>query len=98
MACIHYNEDKGFLGWRMTFRPFPKDNPVKFEDSADRTKSEAMNAWLETDEAKGFYLTRTTLPDDAQQDEFGNRWSERAIYVFTFTDADTAFAFKMRFG
>lgn len=64
---------------------------------SDRRKSPSQNpeirAWLSEDEAQGTYMY-TDLKDPEPFGD-GHKW-DKGVYFFT--DPDTAFAFKVRFG
>ncbi|RYD67776.1 MAG: hypothetical protein EOP83_02095 [Verrucomicrobiaceae bacterium] len=102
MPCKHFAEK----GWRWFFTAtMPhKDGHgiVWFKGEEGKKMIEEIEAWLETDEAQGLYTCETTWPaeEDQRIDHNGVRYCKFNDIGKTwwFTDQNTAFAFKLRFG
>jgi hypothetical protein len=104
MPCRHWNERRFYHGfsrnpavWKPVWLArIPNIKGLRwFKKSIAETN--AATEWLHTNpDTCGFYWCETTWPDWAKPGE-GVHMSEVG-HTFMFTDADTAFAFKMRFG
>lgn len=99
---VHYHERPW---WKKVFTPSyvpRKSHFVRVMPWTDRqTMLSEFGHWLTSDTGQGYYWTDTAYPDTPDADNGTGTVGyhmESLGWIFHFTDANTAFAFKMRFG
>lgn len=88
MACLHFH----FRRWWQHFRRMPTGNSVVIWDRST-AKFVEMTEWMKSEQATGLYVCDSEWPPGKKAchiSEIGMR--------YLFSDEQTAFVFKMRFG
>ncbi|RYD67777.1 MAG: hypothetical protein EOP83_02100 [Verrucomicrobiaceae bacterium] len=88
MPCIEWTS----RGWKKLLVPKPRI-VMEWPIGSFRAEKEAVYEWLNSDEAAGYFCDTSRWPPPGQTVYLSN-----IMHVWRFSDPNTAFMFKMRFG